>query len=814
MTKRFISCCSLAALAVGMMAAPAPRALKPAAKAMKASAPVTVASTVTPAPLRAPQKAASVQTAMEVLVEDFNLVPKGEIVNGKYTTRLAAHQYEPGRYIDNALTPNSGTWEGDLVYAGTEGSVVIYSTNPLNSAYIATPLGDYSGDVALSMRVRAVPANWGTDEEPAFQNGADIEVSVKKGGYDGSESANAEAIPSKLIYCKGGWHEVSFTFRNMDADSDGYLYITTPQALEIDWIKVTDACTYLPEPHLRPVTNVTESSMQLNWDDVRLSSNFYVDLWERREGDDPGLNEIYDFENGLPEGASVINIESNEPADYTIEDAVGNNGTKGLVIKSDNVAFATANYGKKLSSAIVGYRVDVANWETFNQWGVLIFDVLTDEGWKEYASDMLSNGVTEGEMSGLILEDETFTNQFYAIRVYALGLGEGNSLIFDDFQLQADAPFELVRVYRPGYEKEGWEDDDPYNYYIYTDKTSIVIEDLDPVTEYYYRVRSHNLYDFSTGEKHHVDAIATPVVKPATDITESGFTANWEPVSKAEQYTLSVYAAETVEEDTEDYCIFDEAFSKATGEGDFPYYEDLWNFDLTSMDEYTDEKGWIGYVNNMGNQTIGGADFMGGYLMTPPLMVKEDRLVELTISGKGWSGDAFMLLFQKAGGYTLVKFNENDEAYETLVIEGMQQGEQIQISAANSGAWALEGFSLYQDMKKGELVLKQYAEQTLPAGTVSAPVACSVDDSEQYMYTVKSAYTYQRQPIASEASDSVLVNVKTGESAGTLTNTSPSACVATEVARYAIDGTRVGPDYRGIVLIHFSDGSVRKTTVK
>jgi len=57
-----------------------------------------------------------------------------------------------------------------------------------------------------------------------------------------------------------------------------------------------------------------------------------------------------------------------------------------------------------------------------------------------------------------------------------------------------------------------------------------------------------------------VTNLATPVVKPATNITSNGFTANWEAVPGAEAYCVYVYIKNVAESDDE-YAIVDEDFA-------------------------------------------------------------------------------------------------------------------------------------------------------------------------------------------------------------------------------------------------------------
>lgn len=123
--------------------------------------------------------------------EDFNHVPDGNTekignLGERYTDYIASHYFEPGRYIDNAYTPESGTWDGDFVMAGKGGTVILSPYNPQQHAYLRTPLGDYSGGITVTMRVRGVTTFWGSDNDLGYDAAysSDVTVAPMVDGYD------------------------------------------------------------------------------------------------------------------------------------------------------------------------------------------------------------------------------------------------------------------------------------------------------------------------------------------------------------------------------------------------------------------------------------------------------------------------------------------------------------------------------------------------------------------------------------------------------------------------------------------------------
>lgn len=76
-------------------------------------------------------------------------------------------------------------------------------------------------------------------------------------------------------------------------------------------------------------------------------------------------------------------------------------------------------------------------------------------------------------------------------------------------------------------------------------------------------------------------SVDTPIVLPASDISENGFTARWEPVFRAMGYLVYLECRHTAV-DAEEFVILHEDFNKFTASG--PFYGNL--------DDYTNMPGW------------------------------------------------------------------------------------------------------------------------------------------------------------------------------------------------------------------------------
>lgn len=126
-------------------------------------------------------------------------------------------------------------------------------------------------------------------------------------------------------------------------------------------------------------------------------------------------------------------------------------------------------------------------------------------------------------------------------------------------------------------------------------------------------------------------ASTAPVALEATDITETGFTANWEPVSGVEGYACFVYS-KFVAPETDDYVVLNETFNLVNrGSVVEPYYPDDTYVDISGGDfDFTYTPNWSilepSFVQGM----------VGGVIYSPYIDLTNDGgkyTVELTVQG-------------------------------------------------------------------------------------------------------------------------------------------------------------------------------------
>lgn len=96
--------------------------------------------------------------------------------------------------------------------------------------------------------------------------------------------------------------------------------------------------------------------------------------------------------------------------------------------------------------------------------------------------------------------------------------------------------------------------------------TSYAVSDLDPAVDYYYVVRVSN-GEATSSDSNEIEVVKivtsldTPQTVSATGITESGFTANWQPVADAQGYTVNLFRHETLQSET-NVAVYNENFDE------------------------------------------------------------------------------------------------------------------------------------------------------------------------------------------------------------------------------------------------------------
>ena len=190
--------------------------------------------------------------------------------------------------------------------------------------------------------------------------------------------------------------------------------------------------------------------------------------------------------------------------------------------------------------------------------------------------------------------------------------------------------------------------------------------------------------------------LAKPVVLPATNVTKTGFTANWEQVENAEAYCVFVYTEHTAQQD-ETYTLLHEDFDLITfgNIGNPVWSEELYeNLDIyTSLHNWT-VYGYTTYVKGM----------VGGLVYTPYIDLRNDGgkyTVNLSVYGE--SGDE---IFVESDGtkeeIQSFVLEYTGLTYVTLTFNNGRKDTFFHLHNTKGNEFYVDEVQVTQDLKKGD----------------------------------------------------------------------------------------------------------------
>lgn len=745
---------------------------------------------------------------VDILVdEDFHNVTGGSSTKQPgEDLLLASSETDKGIYIDSDLT-SDGTWAGNNVYAG-DGSIVLLSSHPQRKAYLQTPLGDYSGDITVTCKVRAFDTIYygiAADGGDVKSTGSDFDIVCNVGGYESTTFANwdGETGYDTRLYTKQGWTEVTYTFRNYSANADGYIEFRTEAGVAIDWIKITTSnAEFIAEPNVTNCKFLTDKSFQIDWDPVRKSYNYYVDLWKKTYTGDENEKFTADFEDcQLPEGFSVS-------GDYCFDDV---NGSTALEFPK-NIYFQTPNNNSYYNQFAVNLGLQLpAGMDPEEEYSMVYIDGLTDNGWKTIGyirgSDLANTSVNMDLAYAL---GDSFAGTYYAIRIYSNDMDD-ELISIDNVSIEAGRPSKLERVSGTGSLITDTDNDDyNYNYNCITYDTSKTFTGLSVIGDYYYRVRSHFVLQFSNSLRRHAFGCIAPTLYEATNVTKDGYTANWKEPKRATYYNVINYGVESIMDDEEEHIIMNETFEKALNGYEDPEAETMTVVPGEIGDEYTDYPGWTGYSNFYGYNMFGIMD--GGYLITPPMYLANNENYYLYILAYGTAGDYLQL---NDGSDTYYITFQTDEETGSGYINGTyllpvaSDLQQLKFYSYSRDQIALRQVAVMQDVTAGDKVYVFQKQADVEAGNNSYTFSGLQDsDFGEFAYALRNHYTLEGRTATSDLSEFKHVTVNSAKTV--IRGIEDNTIEAHEVARYSLDGKQVGSSAKGINIVKMSDGRVVK----
>ncbi len=742
------------------------------------------------------------EVASVLVEEDFSKMTKGT-EDSPDDERLAAYYgLEPGVNIDPSLTNQPG-WTGHNVYSAG-GAVLVKEDNITAPGAINTPLGDYSGSLTITFRYKILKGSTADGQ---------VLVSVLKGGIGvGADVIGTNTYAKFAVYPgQEDWQEAEMRCTNKSADNDGFVQFCIYGNIIIDNIKITSTQNFIANPKLLPVTDFTATSFTANWEKVRLAYGYQMALKKKVFTADGDVSYSENFEDmaSVPEGWTITNFDESRIVNG------GKDGSKGLKLRNGDVVKTPFNFSKyknfKFSIKLVtpeGVYPDAAK-------GNLHFRLTTLEGWdSDEGFDLSPMPVAylayypEDFDFGTDLYP-MFNNQYYGLTIYADELEEGSYLVLDNVSFDTGRPSELQDVIT-------WDD------YVFTEgrDTHYTFTNLDPECDYVYCVRSQYQDLYSSGVMGTAFGVAAPELAPATNVDKSGtYTANWRSVPKATSYIVANYGVRTATEDTKDFVLLDDDFSKIDETITYSQSPDeaewLLNGSETYLDKYTKARGWTGVGNTIAQGWLGAADgsTVLNYLRTPPLTLSNAQNFTIRLKARGSVGEN-LVVSVNGNNYT-IPFESTDLEGELEVPES-GFGLPITFFTQNMSAFSLDYVTVLQDVKAGQSVFDFIESDEVDAQTLSYDFENLGYDYAKYAFDVVAKYDNGSESVLSGKNGCMIVDIASGSSTSGI-----KALGATDeegngnpIAYYGVDGSRLNAPKKGVNIVRFANGKTSKVIVR
>lgn len=179
--------------------------------------------------------------------------------------------------------------------------------------------------------------------------------------------------------------------------------------------------------------------------------------------------------------------------------------------------------------------------------------------------------------------------------------------------------------------------------------------------------------------------LATPTALPATQVTASGFTAQWQKVEGATSYEVQLTATGNNEGSIEESIMLDEDFKGFNNGKTQDGNQDVAN----KLDEYTQTTGWTGLklFTTPGNEVKMGSSKNAGRLTTPAISPSNDVITVVIVAR--WfneKSNKLQIGYSEGDGQTELLGEatlEKEDAYFAVPIEDVSEGCQVVLYSSN-----------------------------------------------------------------------------------------------------------------------------------
>lgn len=729
--------------------------------ALQASAAVPFEAGHTVRNTQRPVQVAQRAPALQVLIdEDFSL-----FTDGSESDPAAEISYDGYYGIPSSYTKQPG-WKGQGIHpAGGAVAVYQYVDRYGEDAhgYITTPAFNLGGTATFTFRARSLGES------------AKLWVAV-------CDDDNGPGYDELDVELTSQWKEYTLVATEAGTDVDSYFQCLVEEGtMLIDDIRLEFKQDRVGAPYALPAINNSPTEFVASWEPVTGADRYLLNVICLEKPVNPGTGSVFENFDGIKTNGTSINVaDPGYPEGWTID--LSSHGSQDLASAADGIASAPVTLffdavGDMIQSPVTPYPIDglsfwvkpssysESDYYSMSMIRVEIHHSTTDY-WESIAQ--LYYGYMNAFGGVYSFPAEALGNDADCVRISMIQRGE------IDFML------DNVDIH---YTERGTTSD--YIKDLAVTDTKYTVSGINPHNEYTYYV-SAALEDIVSKPSYviWVDGITglAPEALDATDVTTTTFTANWQPLGHATDYTVEAFRILEPATDMSDVVVLEESFDGVTsGTLDNPGIDWVNPIDyaakgFTETSWGATDPAWIeGMVGTRGTNFWMG---YAGLVFTPTLDLScydgNGIKVEATVYTTVDDFDLGDGTIEKEGMFAMIMNSYTENApiasgYFETPVKGSNTGTAV-IANVPEGADLSNVIIAFMN-KSGTAFYVDHARisMNVPAGkTLSAPYrAVSTDDTFykfenldpafDHGYTVKASTTRSYETYASESSAPVIV---------------------------------------------------------
>lgn len=702
------------------------------------------------------QNAKSEETTTVILREDFDKFTNGSEDEPDLNTNILDMN---GNILSKYTVING--WSGTEVYMAGGNCYIGYDDDYYSGGNITTPklnLTRDNGKFTIKLRAKSPDKS-----DPAW-----IEFGHSTtGNFWGQYDMKTQKIATD-------WTEYSIEFEGGSATSVIMFYLTSGSKVLIDYIEITQAGDELPAPIATAPLNISPVSFTASWEPVAGAESYKINIWHKIIDKDNTVVEtqVEDFSGLKVVDGNFVELGDNDWGETCLAQGlkegwkanVGLYGSYKHYFKDENMVLSEP-YSLCFDENFDNLYTPENTQKDMTYFS---FNVKSEELLPNYDRiSILVKYTNGGEQPWdvytiLFLADyPEVTDEFIEIYMDEEYMPEGVCQIMIQFNGAASDPAGVCAIddvtvsfgkdvpTLPEYVVEGVEVKD----------TQYSIDNLIEGDTYYYSVRAVDAEGNESPESNTVTVPLTftsldiPEVKPATDIIEGQFTANWSRVAYAQGY--AVYVTLTHEAPEEEIYVIDHETFDAIPSYSEPDNPDFLDNTLLYLSDYCNRAGWSAFYPVFANSMVGTT-----YGLNSPVyqLYNNDGQYTVDVKVYGAVGDTITIIANddenriQQRGTMIMEENLMDFSFE--FDNGSQRNG---LTFITSGEYMLlDEITVKQALSKGDVTTLDYVNGIVNGGDVTSAIISTLGavKGDSYMYRVKSwGYDSSNKLIQSEFSN-------------------------------------------------------------